>query len=184
MRTIRSAERIAVDAMLLAAALLLSYIEAVIPLGAVIPVPGAKLGLANIAAVMLVMGGRSSDAAVVQAARIIINGILFGNLTSFMFSATGGMASVAAIILVYRFASDKLSAVGLSVIGAVIHNIAQMAAAYFVMGIGVMYYLPVMLICATASGIVTGLLALLIQRYLPLYPRTAEAVESFGGSGE
>ena len=98
-------QRIALDAMLVGFAMLLSYLEAILPLTAWIPMPGFRLGLANLAVVLAFSLISPLDAALISATRILAMGILFGSATSLYFSALGGLLSYLLLWLLSRTAN-------------------------------------------------------------------------------
>ena len=96
--------RICFDALLTATAMLLSYLETVIPLQMLIPLPGVRLGLANFAVVTVFALVSPWDAALVSAVRILATGLLFGSVTSLYFSALGGLCSFLMLLLFHQHA--------------------------------------------------------------------------------
>ncbi|MBQ9416047.1 MAG: Gx transporter family protein [Clostridia bacterium] len=160
----RTVRRLAGLGILLALAFGLGYLDYLIPLDAV-GVPGIKLGLANLAvlAALYLYGWR--EAALVSGVRILLFFFVFGNLTSFLFSLAGGLCSYLGMVLFRRVSLfDEL---GVSVIGAVLHNTGQMAAALFLLGSdGILWYYPVLLIAAVLSGSAIGLLFRTLNRRL------------------
>lgn len=140
--------------------MIFSYVEMLLPIS--IGVPGAKLGLANIAVlvVLYVAGGRTAFC--VDILRIVLTSILFGNMAAFIFSISGGMLSIIVMILLKK--SGRFSMLGVSVAGGTAHNIGQIAAAAVVVGTAkIAYYLPVLLITGVITGIVNGCVARIIK---------------------
>ena len=117
-----------------ALAMIFSYVEMLLPIS--IGVPGAKLGLANIAVlvVLYVAGGRTAFC--VDILRIVLTSILFGNMAAFIFSISGGMLSIIVMILLKK--SGRFSMLGVSVAGGTAHNIGQIAAAAVVVGTAIL----------------------------------------------
>ena len=146
-----------------ALAMIFSYIEALIPIS--VGIPGAKLGFANIAILVVLYITGAKAAFFVDVLRILLTGILFGNMAAFIFSISGGLLSVAVMIVLKR--TDKFSMTGISVAGGVSHNIGQLAAAAVVMQTaGIVYYLPVLLIAGVITGVVNGCVAGIIKKCL------------------
>ena len=146
----RSSKRLALCAVLAAVALTIFVAESQIP--PVVPMPGVKLGLANIVTlVAMVLLGRR-DALAVLAVRLILGAAFTGGFSAFMFSAVGGLfAYIVMAALVGVFPEKMLWVV--SVLAALAHNAGQILVAVFVTGTpGIAVY---MLILA-ASGVVTG----------------------------
>ena len=160
-----SLKRLAVDAMLLAAAMILSYIEAILPLTALTSIPGVKLGLANLAVMIAFFLFGAADAAVISAARVLLSGILFGTPISMAFAACGAAAAFAALLIYRAFLSRPLSVVGASVLSASFHTLGQLAAAsVLVSDLYVFSYLPVMLVCSVVTGCFNGIVCTLLLR--------------------
>lgn len=148
--------RLCINAVLLTAAMTLSYLETLLPLSALLPLPGFKLGLANLAITLAFVLIGKRDAALISALRIGIMSLLFGNLTSFFFSALGGLFSYLSLLLASRLLR-RCSYVGISVLCAVAHNLGQLLAAVCLFGTSLLLsYLPALLLAALLSGILTG----------------------------
>lgn len=148
--------KVAVLGLWSAGAILLGYVESLIPV--LFFVPGMKLGLANLAIVLTLYFFGLGSAAVVQLVRIVVVGFLFGNLFSIAFSLAGGFFSLAVMCLAKRYGG--FTVYGVSVAGGVSHNIGQIfVAAFLVENVKIVYYLPVLLL----SGLVTGLLIGLVS---------------------
>lgn len=135
--------------MLVATAMILSFVESQIP--PLVPIPGVKLGLANIATLFALYKLGIPDAFVVSAIRVSLSAILFGSVSSFAYAIAGAMLSLGVMILLKQL---KLFATfTVSIAGAVAHNIAQIGVSFIILQTEVViYYLPALLI----SGIVTG----------------------------
>ena len=162
--------RICFDALLTAAAMILSYLESVIPLQMLIPLPGVRLGLANLAVVAVFVLVSPLDAAIVSAVRIFSMGLLFGSVTSLYFSALGGLCSFLMLLLL-RYVGKKLSFVGVSLLCAAAHNTGQILAAITLFDKGLLFsYLPMLLLasvlCGGAVGILLNLITPRLQRIL------------------
>ena len=149
-------KRITFLALFTSVALLLSYVEMLIgPLFT--GVPGIKMGLPNIAIMLVLYRIGTKEAIAVSFIRIVISSILFGNITMFWYSVAGAALSLAVMILLKRI--DSFSSLGVSVAGALAHNIGQILVAMLLMQttqIG--YYMIVLSITGTVSGIFVGLL--------------------------
>ena len=155
--------KIATYGMMIALALVMSYIEAQIP--AFVAVPGMKLGLTNIVVVvaLYVMGNKS--AMLVNIVRIILVSLLFGNTMSFAFSIAGGMLST--IIMIFLKKTNRFSTIGVSAAGGITHNIGQiLVAILFLHTVAIAWYLPILWISGIISGIIIGLIAGLIAQRL------------------
>ncbi len=142
--------------MLVALALALSYLENLIP--PIVPVPGVKVGLANSVTLLALYTLDKKSAAFISAVRVALSALLFGSAVSLIYSASGALLSF--VVMICAMKIGKNSIVGVSVVGAVFHNVAQVAAAAAVMeSMGVLYYIAPLLISGTASGFVTGALS-------------------------
>ncbi len=151
--------RICLNAMLLGLSLVLSYLEAVLPLTVWIPLPGFKLGLCNIMITLIFVTISPVDAAMVSLCRVLIMGMLFGNAASFTFSLSGALLSYLGLWLLARLGNRVFSMVGISVGCAVLHNIGQLIAASAWFGIDAVFgYLPFLMISSLLFGSVTGIL--------------------------
>ena len=158
----RAAHRVALYGMMTALAFLLSYVETLIPVN--LGVPGVKLGLANLAAIvsLYLLGPR--PAAAVTVVRILLVGFTFGNLSMMLYSLAGGILSLILMILLRKL--DWFGVTGVSIAGGVGHNIGQLSvAAAVVENIHVFYYLPILLAAGTIAGALIGILGgILIRR--------------------
>ncbi len=157
--------RLCLDAFLCVFAMLLSYLEAMLPLQLLIPIPGFRLGLCNVAVLAVFCLLSPLDAAVVSATRILLMGLLFGSATSLYFSALGGLCSFLMLLLM-RAIGRKCSFVGVSILSAAAHNTGQVLAAVTLFGTSLIpTYLPLLLMASVVyGGAVGALLNLLLPR--------------------
>ncbi len=149
--------RLALLGILTAIAIAIHSLEAMLPMP--LPVPGVKLGLANAVTLLalVLLGGRM--ALKVAVVRVLLSSLIFGSFLSlpFFLSLGGGLSASLIMILCYRYIKG-LSIIGVSLAGALMHNLAQLAVAGFIMGRGeIIYYLPVLLISAIPMGFIIGL---------------------------
>ena len=149
--------------LLSAIALTIFMVEAQIP--ALVPIPGVKLGLANIVTVFAVfaLGGR--EAALILGVRIFLGAVFAGNFSTIFYSAGGGALAILTTIGLKRVLTKRQLWVA-GILGAVAHSIGQMAVAATVSGTpSLLIYLPVMIVCSIITGLFTGLCAqLLVNR--------------------
>ena len=148
-------KKLALQAILVAAALALSYIERFIPLQMVIPLPGVKLGLANIVSLFALyfLGWRS--AFVILILRCVLGAVFGGGVTALMFSLTGGLLSMA-VMAVTRYV-PLFSVYGVSLCGAAAHNIGKIIVAVITLNsIYIVAYLPFLLLVGLVTGMLTG----------------------------
>ncbi len=116
-----SAARIAYLGMFIAAAMVLSYLESLIPVN--IAVPGVKLGLANLAAIVVMYRMSAGDAWIVSMVRIFLSSLLFGNMMVMVYSLAGAVLSLIVMTICKKF--DLFGVTGVSITGAVSHNAGQ-----------------------------------------------------------
>jgi heptaprenyl diphosphate synthase len=142
-------------ALLVSIGLVLSIIESTFP--PLLPLPGAKLGLANIATVIALYLFGPGMALEVTAIRTILGGLLRGSVVGLFLSFSGGMASVLVMIALYLFADDYLSMIGVSVVGAATHNVMQLVVALlFVRNTALFYYTPYLILLSIPTGLFVG----------------------------
>lgn len=147
----------------LAIALILSYVESLIPFS--FGIPGIKLGLPNLVVVLLLYRRGSKEAVAVNFMRIILSGFLFSNLYAILYALAGAVLSFCAMLLAKR--ARCFSVVGVSVAGGVFHNIGQIIVAMLVVEtVYVGYYLPFLIIAGTVTGAVLGIAVLELMPYL------------------
>lgn len=152
------AKRIARLAVMIALAFTLSYLESLLPIN--LGIPGVKLGLANLVVVAALYLLPLGDAFGIALIRILLAGITFGNGVSLVYSLCGGLLSFVIMLAVKR---SRLSPVGVSVLGGICHNAGQLAAAAFLMSTArIVYYMPVLLVAGTVTGLLIGIAANMI----------------------
>ena len=152
-------------AVLTAMALALSYLENFFPLSLAIPIPGIKLGLANIVTVFALYALGPVQALMILVARCFLGAVFAGNMNALIFSALGGVTAMLVMIVLSR--SGKLSIYGVSIGGAAAHNCGQVAAAILTLGnTAPLYYLPILLGVSLFSGTLTGVIAASLFRAL------------------
>lgn len=141
---------------LIAVAMILSYIESLIP--AFVAVPGVKIGLSNIATVFALYTLGWPYAICVSVVRVLLSALLFGNFVSLIYSLSGAALALTAMILLKKI--DSFSSIGVSVAGGVCHNAGQIIAACIVMETAAiaLYIIP-LIVSGTIAGVVIGLAA-------------------------
>jgi len=128
--------------------------------------PWLRIGLANIITLLALMTYGISSAIAVSCIRSLLAGI-FGNFVMLIFSFPSALISSFAMGIFYYISHEKLSIIGISVIGALIHNITQLLIAYFVLRITIrslLFILPFLIISALIAGIITGFMARYIYK--------------------
>ena len=156
-----SARTLSRVALLTAAAVVLGYMENMLP--SVSSVPGVKPGLGNIAviAAMYIMGRKCAFA--ISMLKVFLCAAGFSGFSAFIYSISGALISFLTMLLLKK--TEKFSIVGVSCGGGVMHNFGQMAAAYFIIGRGAAAMLPVLMMSGMITGVLTGALsAIVIKR--------------------
>lgn len=148
--------------MLVALAFIFSYIESLIPIS--VGIPGIKLGLANMVVIVTLYLMGAGPAFMLSLVRIVLTGFTFGNLAMMMYSLAGGMLSL--LVMVIARKTKLFSVTGVSVLGAVFHNVGQIiVAALVVENSSLFYYFPVLLVSGVVFGIIIGVVgSVLIKR--------------------
>lgn len=148
--------KVAVFGVFTSLALILSYVELLIPIN--FGIPGMKLGLANLLVVILLYKGCPRDALLLSVIRILLSGLIFGNMFSIFYSLGGGLLSLA--VMVFLKKTGQFTVAGISIGGGASHNVGQLLVAIFVVQTyQVGYYLPVLLIAGVITGAVIGILS-------------------------
>lgn len=156
-------KQLALCAVLTALALGLSVMENLFPVTAVIPLPGVKLGLANIVTVFALYTLGAKNALSILIARCLLGSLFAGNFSALLFSLMGGVLAMLVMIGLKQF--RRLSIFGVSIGGAAAHNVGQICASMITLGdTAVLGYLPVLLCVSLITGTVTGLVAALLFR--------------------
>lgn len=145
--------RIARYALLTALAMVLSWLEAMVPVSAA--VPGVKLGLTNLVVIFALYRMGARDAAAISLVRVALAAMTFGNAYSFVYSLAGAALSLAVMAGLKR--TGRFSILGVSIAGGVCHNLAQILVAMAVLGSGrIAWYLPALLVSGTLAGMAVG----------------------------
>ena len=164
----KGTRRITVMAMLTAAAMILSWVETLLPSPGI---PGVKLGLANIAVIFALYRLGWKEAAAISLVRVGMVSVLFGSVGALFYSVAGAVLSLAVMTLLRRL--DVFSAVGVSVAGGVAHNLGQILMAMLLLETQrLIWYLPVLILSGLGGGVLVGLCgALLVKRIPPFEKR-------------
>lgn len=151
-------------AMFTTLALIIFTIESAIP--PLVPIPGIKLGLANIITLVLLRNYSAKDTLLVLLVRILLSSFFFGQAVSLLYSLAGGLLCFVAMVLTHRLLQGHFLFLT-SMVGALFHNIGQLTIAYLITAVpGVLVYLPFLLLSGLITGLFTGLCAHFIQKYL------------------
>jgi len=147
--------RYAVIIILVTNAILISLLESLIPIP--IPIPGIKLGLASIMTLIAIVFLPLKDVLLVVIIRSFVVALLTRGVMMIAFSLSGGILSALVMALLYKKLYRFFSIKGISVVGAIVHNITQITVATFLLGETViLLYLPILLVSAVITGFITG----------------------------
>ena len=155
--------KIARMGLLVALAMILSYVESLIP--AFVAVPGVKVGLANIVVIFALYTLGPVEALTVSLLRVILSSFLFGSVLSLLFSLSGALLSLGGMIVMKKL--KIFSTLVVSVTGGVLHNVGQILVACLVLETDVLlYYLPVLILSGVVTGAVIGIIGSLVIKRL------------------
>lgn len=159
----KKTKRLVLLAMLTAVAMILSYVESLLPS---VGIPGVKMGLANIAVIFALFRFGWKEAAALSLVRVVLVSLLFGSVGAMFYSLAGAVLSLAVMALLRRI--DRFSTVGISVAGGVAHNAGQILMAMLILQTKqLLGYLPVLAVSGIAGGVLTGLAAAMLIRRIP-----------------
>lgn len=159
----KKTKRLVLLAMLTAVAMILSYVESLLPS---VGIPGVKMGLANIAVIFALFRFGWKEAAALSLVRVVLVSLLFGSVGAMLYSLAGAVLSLAVMALLRQI--DRFSTVGISVAGGVAHNAGQILMAMLILQTKqLLGYLPVLAVSGIAGGVLTGLAAALLIRRIP-----------------
>ena len=148
-----SAKKIATVSVLIAVAFVLSWVEMILSITP--PIPGIKIGLANLAILFTMYYCSSKDAFLVLIGRLVLNSILFGNVNSLIYSVAGGSLSFIIMLILKKFFPKHI--IYVSIAGGVFHNIGQLLAASIVMNTFLSWYMPYLIIGGILAGLFNGI---------------------------
>lgn len=149
-------------------AIVLSYIEVILPFN--FGIPGVKLGLANLVIVLVMKNMGPKEALWINVVRIFIIALLFGNLFSLAFSISGAFFSMLVMFIFWK--TKSFSIIFISTAGGIAHNLAQiMIASIIVNAYGILYYIPVLVIAGFLTGLILGIIAGILQNKLKFFLR-------------
>ena len=161
----RRNKKIALRGCLMALALVLSYLESLVPVFWAFP--GIRLGIANIVTIYVLYTMGAADACFVTLGRLILSMLLFGNVTTFIYSLTGAALSMCAMLLARQL--PHFSSMGVSILGGLFHNLGQVTVAAFLLASGnILFILSVLLPVGAVAGAVIGFLGGILIKRVPL----------------
>lgn len=149
------AKKVSLYGILSALCIVIGYIEHFISFDFL--APGIKIGLANAVALLLLAFGDVKGAFLVNIVRILLSALLFSTPQTLIYSLSAGFTSLVVMSVISKtFKASHFSLIGFSIIGALVHNMTQLICALLMLGRGVLYYSPFLIISALLSGIITG----------------------------
>ena len=156
-------KRLTTLSMLVATALILSFVESQIP--PIVPIPGVKLGLANIVTLFALYKLGAPSALTVAVVRVSLSSLLFGSVSSFAYAMGGALLSFAVMLLLKKL--GWFATFTVSIAGAVAHNIAQICVSMLILQTEVViYHLPALLISGIITGAVIGIIGAVLLKKL------------------
>lgn len=151
-------------AMLITIALILSYVETLIP---ALPIPGAKIGLPNVVTLLALLVLGFTDALIIQVIRAFVSALLFSSAMALAYSLAGGMLSLLVMFLLTRTYKDELgfSILFVSVMGAIAHSTGQVLVAMAILETpAILSYLPWLVIISVVTGLIVGFAVYLVHK--------------------
>ena len=156
-----SAQRVALYGVLIALAMVLSYVEMLIPLP--VGIPGVKPGLANLVVFLALYTMTAREAFLISMVRILLVSITFGNGSAFLYSMAGGILSFLVMWIFQK--KDFLLPAGVSIAGGIAHNVGQLLMAAVILENGAVFtYFPVLLAAGCITGGIIGFLGEQIRK--------------------
>ena len=158
-------KKITILGLLTTIALTIFIIESALP--PLAPIPGIKLGLANIVTLFILLRFEISDAVLVLLIRIILASVFAGQIVSFIYSISGGILCLLVMALINKLLNRKYIFLT-SILGAIAHNAGQIIVAYFVLKMsGIFVYVPFLMISGVVTGLFTGIICFYADKYIP-----------------
>ena len=142
-----------------ALAILMGYVEFMIPVP--VPIPGVKLGLANVIVIIMLYFMDAKSAFFVSLIRVLLSGLLFAGFAGMLYSLAGALCSFAVMVLLQK--TGKFSMIGVSVAGGIFHIVVQ--------NVRMAYYLPFLLVSGVVTGVLIGIVAQTALKHLSQKPR-------------
>lgn len=157
-------KRITIYGLLIALALVLSFLESQIP--AFFAVPGMKLGITNVVVVVALYKLNWYDAIFINIIRIILVALMFSNAASFLYSLAGGVLSCFIMIILKEIFDFSLITV--SIAGGVFHNVGQILMAIILLATpAIGYYMVILWFTGIITGLIIGIISAEIIKRLP-----------------
>lgn len=158
-----STRRLTMNALLLSIALVLGFVESLLP---VVPgVPGIKLGLSNVVLLFALYTFGPANAFILMIMKVLLSGLLFGGVSAMMYGLAGGILSMLGMSLLRK--APGVGMVGVSITGAVLHNAGQVGLAMLILQTDMLlYYLAILCLVGIGTGMLTGIAASLAMKHL------------------
>ncbi|HOJ11757.1 MAG TPA: Gx transporter family protein [Clostridiales bacterium] len=151
-------KKLVINSILISMALILSYVERMFPIGLIVPIPGIKLGLANVVTIFAIFYLDMKSAIAITVLRCVIASTLFGSIYSLLFSLSGALFALLVMAILKKGYNRWFSILGISIGGAAAHNIGQILIASLIMqSTAIFPYLSILLLAAVITGTLTGL---------------------------
>ncbi len=158
-----NSKKIAYYGLFVALAILMGYVEFMIPVP--VPIPGVKLGLANVVILIVLYYMDAKSAFFISLIRVLLSGLLFAGFAGMLYSLAGAICSLLVMVLLKK--TDKCSIIGVSVAGGIFHNVGQIVVASLVVqNVRMAYYLPFLLVSGVVTGVLIGIVAQTTLKYL------------------
>lgn len=156
-------KKVAYYGLFAALAILMGYVEMLVPVP--VPIPGVKLGLANVIIIIMMYYMDTKSAFFVSLVRVVLSGLLFAGFAGLLYSLAGAMCSFAVMALLKK--TEKFSIAGVSIAGGIFHNVGQIiVASLVVQNVKMAYYLPFLLVSGVVTGLLIGIVAKTALGYL------------------
>lgn len=167
-----TAKKIVTVSIFVAQAMILSYFERLIPLQLVIPIPGVRIGLANIVILTAIYQLGFKMSLSITLLKCFLVGLLFGTPVTMMYSFTGSLLSLTVMYAMSQLFKAYVSPVGISVVGSIFHILGQLMVASYIMGnTKIFFILPYLLVTGVIAGLVIGFSVIRLQPYLINYKK-------------
>jgi len=160
----KQTKRLTIYGILIALALVLSYVESLVP--AFFAVPGMKLGLTNVVVVIALYKMDVKSAVIINFVRIALVAVMFSNGTSFFYSLAGGILSM--LVMIVLKLTGKVQMATVSSFGGIFHNVGQIIMAIILLGTtAIGYYLAILWFVGLITGLIIGVIAAEVVKRLP-----------------
>jgi heptaprenyl diphosphate synthase len=161
--TRQKTQRVALMGLMLSLMLILGFVESRLPVPGL---PGVKLGLSNGVLLFALYLLDIPSAILLMVLKILLSGFLFGNPSSMMYAAAGGVVSLTGMILLSR--SSQFSPVAVSMAGGLLHNVGQVGLAMIILQTpGLLFYMAILMLIGMVTGLATGIAARSVIRRFP-----------------